>query len=381
MSNVTRKRGETLRKKVRNVGLVVAAGLIEHKTGYKVTGAAGKGFQKAGSALGTAGRNIKTFGSNVKKSFMESYNPPKPKKIPKNRRLNAANVQPDKLTPKPKRLGAGSGTDRPGTIHTPSPKKPVRRGQGGQPKASKLNVPKLTGGVMGQGKIGGRKLNAAGVNLPTTGMPKGPGTKAGSFKPKLTLDNKLMGDYKSIAKTKASAKKRQTNLIKNAPGKAHQPGDTPGARSKARASVAGKVKASRKRVSTKVTKIKKSIDTRAKQIAKDTGRTTTQVKQFNKRMSTPAGKDQLNKAYLGSRGIKPKVKLNAAAMLNPAGMAIDMAGQYSKATNPDAYTKGIFGGDVAKKSIPGFIAQTSTGKKIKKRVSGLKNKVRTRFKF
>ena len=98
-------------------------------------------------------------------------------------------------------------------------------------------------------------------------------------------------------------------------------------------------------------------------------------------MSTSAGKDQLNKAYLGSRGIKPKVKLNAAAMLNPAGMAIDMAGQRSKAADPSSYTKGILGGDVAKKSIPGFIAQTPTGKKIKKRVSGLKSKVKTRFKF
>lgn len=380
MSNVTRKRRETLGRKVLGVGLVVGAGLVEHKTGYKVTGALGKGADKLGSALGTAGKNIKTFGGNVKKSFMDAYNPPKPKKIPKNRRLNAANVQPDKLTPKPKRLGAGSGIDKPGTIHTPPPKKTYRgRGQGGQPKPPKINVPKLTGGVVGDGLIGGRKI--ATQTLPTTGMPKGPGTKVGSFKPKLTLDSKLMSDYKSIEKTKASAKKRQTNLIKNAPGKTMKPGDTLGSREKARTSVAGKVKASRKRTSNKVTKIQKGIDTRAKQIAKDTGRTTTQVKKFNKKMSTSAGKDQLNKAYLGSRGFKPKVKLNAAAMLNPAGMAIDMAGQHSKAANPDAYTKGIFGGDVAKKSIPGFIAQTSTGKKIKKRVSGLKNKVKTRFKF
>ena len=374
-----RKRRETFVKKGLTVGGIVTAGVIEAQTGYKVTGAAGKGFQKAGAALGTAGKNIKSFGSSVKKSFMDSYNPPKPKKIPKSRRLTAG---PGPELDKTKLLGPGSGKDRPGTIHTPAPKKPYRgRGQGGQPKPPKINVPKLTGGIMGEGKIGGRKLNAAGVNLPTTGMPKGPGTKAGSFKPKLTLDNKLMGDYKSIAKTKASAKKRQANLIKNAPGKTMQPGDTVGARSKARASVAKKLKASRKRTANKVTKIQKGIDTRAKQIAKDTGRTTTQVKKFNKRMSTSAGKDQLNKAYLGSRGIKPKVKLNAAAMLNPAGMAIDMAGQRDRIANPNAYTKGIFGGDVAKKSIPGLIAQTSTGKKIKKRVSGLKSKVKTRFKF
>ena len=310
---------------------------------------------------------------------MDSYNPPKPKKIPKSRRLTAG---PGPELDKTKLLGPGSGKDRPGTIHTPAPKKPYRgRGQGGQPKPPKMNIPKLTGGIYGEGKIGGRKLNLAGVNLPTTGMPKGPGTTTGSFKPKLTLDDKLMSDYKSIAKTKASAKKRQANLIKNAPGKTMQPGDTVGARSKARASVAKKLKASRKRTANKVTKIQKGIDTRAKQIAKDTGRTTTQVKKFNKRMSTSAGKDQLNKAYLGSRGIKPKVKLNAAAMLNPAGMAIDMAGQRSKAADPSSYTKGILGGDVAKKSIPGFIAQTPTGKKIKKRVSGLKSKVKTRFKF
>ncbi len=374
-----RKRRETFVKKGLTVGGIVTAGVIEAQTGYKVTGAAGKGFQKAGAALGTAGKNIKSFGSSVKKSFMDSYNPPKPKKIPKSRRLTAG---PGPELDKTKLLGPGSGKDRPGTIHTPAPKKPYRgRGQGGQPKPPKMNIPKLTGGIYGEGKIGGRKLNLAGVNLPTTGMPKGPGTTTGSFKPKLTLDDKLMSDYKSIAKTKASAKKRQANLIKNAPGKTMQPGDTVGARSKARASVAKKLKASRKRTANKVTKIQKGIDTRAKQIAKDTGRTTTQVKKFNKRMSTSAGKDQLNKAYLGSRGIKPKVKLNAAAMLNPAGMAIDMAGQRSKAADPSSYTKGILGGDVAKKSIPGFIAQTPTGKKIKKRVSGLKSKVKTRFKF
>ena len=374
-----RKRRETFVKKGLTVGGIVTAGVIEAQTGYKVTGAAGKGFQKAGAALGTAGKNIKSFGSSVKKSFMDSYNPPKPKKIHKSRRLTAG---PGPELDKTKLLGPGSGKDRPGTIHTPAPKKPYRgRGQGGQPKPPKMNIPKLTGGIYGEGKIGGRKLNLAGVNLPTTGMPKGPGTTTGSFKPKLTLDDKLMSDYKSIAKTKASAKKRQANLIKNAPGKTMQPGDTVGARSKARASVAKKLKASRKRTANKVTKIQKGIDTRAKQIAKDTGRTTTQVKKFNKRMSTSAGKDQLNKAYLGSRGIKPKVKLNAAAMLNPAGMAIDMAGQRSKAADPSSYTKGILGGDVAKKSIPGFIAQTPTGKKIKKRVSGLKSKVKTRFKF
>lgn len=378
--NVTRKRGETFLKKAGAVSTVVGAALIEHKTGYKVSKTVGKGFQKAGSALGTAGRNIKTFGSNVKQQFMDAYNPPEPKKIPKSRRLNAANVQPDKLTPKPKRLGAGSGIDRPGTIHTPPPKKPYRgRGQGGQPKPPKLSVPKLTGGVVGEQKIGGRRIATQTLN--TTGMPKGPGTKVGSFKPKLTLDDKLMSDYKSIAKTKASAKKRQTNLIKNAPGKAHQPGDTVGARSKARASVAGKVKASRKRTSNKVTKIQKGIDTRAQQIAKDTGRTPTQVKKFNKRMSTREGIKQLNKAYFGSRGMKPTVKLRGAGVLNPAGMVISQMEAAHKAAHPEKYMKGIFGGTVGKSSIPGRIAQTSTGKKIKKRVSGLKNKVRTRFKF
>ena len=380
-----RKRGETFRKKALTVGGIVAAGVTEAATGYKVSGAIGTGISKTGAALGTAGKNIKTFGGNVKKSFMDSYNPPAPKKIPKSRRLNAANLKADELTPKPKRLPMGSGKDQPGTIH---------RGQGdyGVIKGATKNTrnrpkpkPVLHGsysdplGTKGQ-TIGGRKLSKLSVKNPTIGMPTGPGTKVGNFKPKLTLDSKLMSDYKTIEKTKASAKKRQANLIKNAPGKAMQPGDTVGARSKARASVAGKVKASRKRTLNKVTKIQKGIDTKAKQIAKDTGRTTTQVKKFNKRMSTPSGKDALNKAYL-SKSIKPKVKLNAAAMLNPAGIAIDMAAERSKAADPSSYTKGIFGADVAKKSIPGFIAQTPTGKKIKKRVSRLKSKVKTRFKF
>ncbi len=374
-----RKRRETFSKKALTVGGIVTAGVIEAKTGYKVSGAIGKGASKAADALGTAGKNIKSFGSSVKKSFTDAYNPPAPKKIPKSRRLTAG---PAPELDKTKLLGPGSGKDTPGTIHTPAPKKTYRgRGQGGQPKPPKINVPKLTGGIVGEGKIGGRKLNAAGVNLPTTSMPKGPGTKAGSFKPKLTLDSKLMGDYKSIAKTKSSAKKRQTNLIKNAPGKAMQPGDTVGARSKARDSVAKKVKASRKRTTNKVAKIQKGIDTKAKQVAKNTGRPVGQVKKINKALSTKAGKDKLQSAYLGSRGIKPKVKLNAAAMLNPAGMAIDMAVGADIQKRPGAYTKGILGGTVGKKSIPGLIAQTPTGKKIKKRVSGLKSKVKTRFKF
>tara|TARA_X000001388_G_scaffold56374_1_gene41617 strand:+ start:871 stop:2013 length:1143 start_codon:yes stop_codon:yes gene_type:complete len=372
-----RKRRETFGKKALTVGGIVAAGVTEAATGYKVSGAIGKGASKAGKALGTAGKNIKSFGSSVKKSFTDAYNPPAPKKIPKSRRLTAG---PGPELDKTKLLGEGSKKNyRPGTMHTPKPTGPVKRGQGGRPKGPKMSVPKLTGGLVGEQKIGGRRIGSQTLN--TTGMPKGPGTKTGSFKPKLSMDNKLMGDYKSIAKTKASAKKRQTNLIKNAPGKAMQPGDTVGARSKARDSVAKKVKASRKRTTNKVAKIQKGIDTKAKQVAKNTGRPVGQVKKINKALSTKAGKDKLQSAFLGSRGIKPKVKLNAAAMLNPAGMAISQIEAANMAAYPERYTKGILGGTVGKKSIPGLIAQTPTGKKIKKRVSGLKSKVKTRFKF
>ena len=79
--------------------------------------------------------------------------------------------------------------------------------------------------------------------------------------------------------------------------------------------------------------------------------------------------------------MKPTVKLRGAGVLNPAGMVISQMEAAHKAAHPEKYTKGIFGGTVGKSSIPGMIAQTSTGKKIKKRVSGLKNKVKTRFKF
>ena len=67
-----RKRRETFVKKGLTVGGIVTAGIVEAQTGYKVTGAIGKGADKAGAALGTAGKNIKSFGSGIKKSFMDS---------------------------------------------------------------------------------------------------------------------------------------------------------------------------------------------------------------------------------------------------------------------------------------------------------------------
>lgn len=374
-----RKRSETFTKKALTVSGIVAAGATEAATGYKVSGAIGRGVSKAGAALGATGKNIKSFGSNVKKSFTDAYNPPAPKKIPKSHRLNAGNIQHDKLAPKQKLLGAGTGVDKSATIHTPKPSKPVTRGQGGRPKPPKMNIPKLGGGVVGDNKIGGRRIATQTLN--TTGMPKGPGTKTGSFKPNLTLDSKMQSDMNKISSVKKSATTRSKNLITNAPSKGVSKGMSLGQSDKVRSQIAEKVKDIRKRARNKVTKIQKAIDTKATQVAKDTGRTTTQVKKFNKRMSTSSGKDALNKAFLGSRGIKPKVKLNAAAMLNPAGMAIDAALQTSVQKNPEKYTKGIFGGTVAKKSIPGLIAQTPTGKKINKRVSGLKSKVKSRFKF
>jgi hypothetical protein len=297
-----RKRRDTFGKKALTVGGIVTAGIIEAKTGYKVSGAIGKGADKAFSALGTAGKNIKTFGGNVKKSFMDAYNPPEPKKIPKSRRLTAGRgPELDKT----KLLGPGKGKPKgpTTTIHLGKGDfgvvKEATKKTRNRPKAKPVLHGSISDplGTKGQ-TIGGKPFDVTKKQvLNTTGLPKGPGTTAGSFKPKLTLDDKLMSDYKSIAKTKASAKKRQANLIKNAPGKAMQPGDTVGARSKARDAVAKKVRASRKRVSNKVTQIGKSIDARAKQISKTTGRTIEKVKAFNKRLSTPAGKAALKTAY------------------------------------------------------------------------------------
>lgn len=371
--------GKVVTKKTVQYGGGTAAALAlakaEKASGYKTTKFVTKNVLKGAAVGASAFKSIKDFGSDVGKTIKDITNPTI-KKIPKSRRITAG---PGPELDKTKLLGAGTGVDKPSTIHTPKPSTPVTRGQGGRPKPPKMNISKLTGGIVGEGKIGGRRIGTQTLN--TTGMLKGPGTKTGSFKPNLTLDNKLMSDFRSIEKTKTSAKKRQTNLIKNAPGKTMQPGDTPGSRSKARDSVAKKVKASRKRTTNKVTNIQKGIDTQATQVSKNTGRPVEQVKKFNKNLSKPSGKDVLNRAYLGSRGIKPKVKLNAAAMLNPAGMAIDTALQTSVQKNPEKYTKGIFGGTVAKKSIPGLIAQTPTGKKINKRVSGLKSKIKSRFKF
>jgi len=322
-----RKRRETFGKKALTVGGIVTAGVVEAKTGYKVSGAIGKGVSKAGAAIGTAGKNIKSFGSNVKKSFTDAYNPPAPKKIPKNRRLNAANLQPDKLTSKPKLLGAGSGKDRPGTIHR-------GRGDFGVIKGATKNTrnrpnPKLVLhgkisdplGIKGQ-TIGGKPFDPTKKQvLNTTGLLKGPGTKSGSFKPKLSVDSKLMSDYQNIEKTKTSAKKRQTNLIKNAPGKAMEAGDTQGVRRKARDSAAKKVKASRKRTSTRVANIGKSIENRAKQIAKTTGRTVEKVKAINKKLSTPSGRVALSKAFRGTNTASV-----AATLFTPTVVAVKQSG-------------------------------------------------------
>ena len=372
-----RKRSETALKKGATVATVVGAGYAEAKTGFKTTKLVAKGVEQ-GAKIGSQGlKSVKDFASGVSKTFKETMNPPAPKKIPKSHRLNAGNIQHDKLKPKQKLLGAGTGVDKPATIHTPKPSKPVTRGQGGRPKPSKIPEPKLTGGTVGEGKIGGRKLKLAGVNLPTTGMPKGPGTTTGSFKPNLTLDSKMQSNINKISSTKKSATTRSKNLITNAPSKGVSKGMSLGQSDKVRAQVAEKVKGIRKRARNKVTKIQKQIDTKAAEISKKTGRPVESVKKFNKSMTTQAGKNKLDKAFLGSRGIKPKVKLNAAAMLNPAGIAIDTALQSSIQKNPEKYTKGIFGGTVAKKSIPGFISQTKAGKKAQKKISGIKS----RFKF
>lgn len=370
-----RKRSETALKKGATVFGVLGAGYAEAKTGFKTTKLVAKGVDQ-GVKIGSQGlKSVKDFASGVSKTFKETMNPPAPKKIPKSHRLNAGNIQHDKLTPKPKLLGAGTGVDKPATIHTPKPSKPVTRGQGGRPKPPKMHVPRPTGGFYGDGLIGGRKT--ATQTLPTTGMPKGPGTTTGSFKPNLTLDSKMQSDMNKISSTKKSATTRSKNLITNAPSKGVSKGMSLGQSDKVRAQIAEKVKGIRKRARNKVTKIQKQIDTKAAEISKKTGRPVESVKKFNKSMTTQAGKNKLDKAFLGSRGIKPKVKLNAAAMLNPAGIAIDTALQSSIQKNPEKYTKGIFGGTVAKKSIPGFISQTKAGKKAQKKISGIKS----RFKF
>jgi hypothetical protein len=370
-----RKRSETALKKGATVATVVGAGYAEAKTGFKTTKLVAKGVEQ-GAKIGSQGlKSIKDFASGVSKTFKETMNPPAPKKIPKSHRLNAGNIQHDKLKPKQKLLGAGTGVDKPATIHTPKPSKPVTKGQGGRPKPPKMHVPRPTGGFYGDGLIGGRKT--ATQTLPTTGMPKGPGTTTGSFKPNLTLDSKMQSDMSKISSTKKSATTRSKNLITNAPSKGVSKGMSLGQSDKIRAQVAEKVKGIRKRATNKVTKIQKQIDTRAAEISKKTGRPVESVKKFNKSMTTQAGKNKLDKAFLSSRGIKPKVKLNAAAMLNPAGIAIDTALQSSIQKNPEKYTKGIFGGTVAKKSIPGFISQTKAGKKAQKKISGIKS----RFKF
>ena len=290
-----RKRGETFGKKALTVGVIAGAGYVEAKSGFKTTKLVAKGVEQ-GAKIGSQGlKSVKDFASGVSKTFKETMNPPAPKKIPKSHRLNAGNIQHDKLKPKQKLLGAGTGVDKPATIHTPKPSKPVTRGQGGRPKPPKMTVPKLTGGVVGENKIGGRRIAPQVLN--TTGMPKGPGTTAGSFKPNLTLDSKMQSDINKISSTKKSATTRSKNLITNAPSKGVSKGMSLGQSDKVRAQVAEKVKGIRKRARNKVAKIQKQIDTRADNISKSVGRAASKVKQINKVLSTPAGRTALNKKY------------------------------------------------------------------------------------
>jgi hypothetical protein len=163
-----RKRSETLLKKGATVGVITAAGVIEAKSGFKGTKIAAKGIQK-GVEVGSKGlKSVKDFAGGISKTFKDTMNPPAPKKIPKSHRLNAGNLQHDKLTPKPKLLGPGSGVDKPATIHPPAPKKPVRRGQGGQPKPPKMTVPKLTGGVVLKSAISCNNVSCAWTLVPIT---------------------------------------------------------------------------------------------------------------------------------------------------------------------------------------------------------------------
>lgn len=272
-----RKRSETLVKKGATVGGVIAAGVIEAKSGFKGTKIAAKGIQK-GVEVGTKGlKSVKDFAGGISKTFTDTMNPPAPKKIPKSRRLTAG---PGPELDKTKLLGPGSGKNRPGTIHPPKPPKPVTRGQGGRPKPPKMSVPKLTGGVVGEQKIGGRRI--APQTLNTTGMPKGPGTTTGSFKPKLTVSTEMQ-------KVKKSATTRAKKVIKNAPDFSKPFGSSLQFK-KRRDEAAKKVRGIRKRASAKIDKI-------ASDVSKATGRTKSKVKQINKVLSTPAGRAALNKKY------------------------------------------------------------------------------------
>ena len=301
------------------------------------------GIGKLSSGAGYVARGL----GSLKKTASSAYN--------KARYGSTPSVKKDTTL----RLGSGTKPlglpEKAGGSRVIIPKAPAPRGTGArvvQPKPTMLS-----------GKFGGPTIPVPNNPLNTTGLPKGPGTKAGSFKlPKSStvLDPK-------IQKTKDSAKKRAGNVVK-----AGQKNPKIYGNFATRDQAATKAKSIRNRANVKVDKI-------ASTISKNTGKSVNYVKAANKKLSTPQGKADLNKAYKASSGrVRAKGGKN---VLNPAGAAVSMVQGLDIQKNPEKYQKGIFGGTVGINSLPGYLARTSGGKKLSKKVTNIKGKISKRFKF
>lgn len=277
------------------------------------------------------------------------------------------------------RYGSTPSVKKDTTLRLGSGTKPLglpERGGGRRVIIPKAPAPRGTGvwvvqkPTMLSGKFGGPTIPVPNNPLNTTGLPKGPGTKAGSFK----LPKSSLGAFGTanvldpkIQKTKDSAKKRAWNVVK-----AGQKNPKTYGNFATRDQAATKAKNIRNRANVKVDKI-------ASTISKDTGKSVNYVKAANKKLSTPQGKADLNKAYKASSGrVRAKGGKN---VLNPAGAAVSMVLSMDVERNPEKYQKGIFGGTVGKTSVPGYLARTSGGKKLSKKVTNIKGKISKRFKF
>lgn len=330
---------------------VAGAVIADLSTGAKVAkGVVSKPIQAGAYGIGKlssgAGYVAKGLGS-LKKTASSAYN--------RARYGSTPSVKKDTTL----RLGAGTkplGLPEKGSgSRVIIPKAPGPRGTGArvvQPQPTMLS-----------GKFGAPTIPVPNNPLNTTGLPKGPGTASGSFK--LPKSSTVLDS--NIQKTKASAKKRAGNVVK-----AGQKNPKTYGNFATRDQAATKAMSIRNRANVKVDKI-------ASTISKNTGKSVNYVKAANKKLSTPQGKADLNKAYKASSGrVRAKGGKN---VLNPAGAAVSMVQGLDIQKNPEKYQKGIFGGTVGINSLPGYLARTSGGKKLSKKVTNIKGKISKRFKF
>ena len=269
-------------------------------TGANISRLPFQGLVKAGTKLAEGAGHLRRGAGALKNTLASAYQKSRKGSTPS----KPSSSKPLQITaggPKPLEIAASSSK---GGVIIPDAPKPHPSG------AATHTAGQNTKATMGGKFFRGSKVNVPNNPLNTTGLSKGPGSKAGSFslpKSGTILDSR-------INSTTSSAKNRASALIKE--GQKTQKSLGPSAANELRSNVATKVKDIRSRARNKVTKL-------AETISKSTGKSVNYIKAANKKLSTPEGRKALDTAYKNvskrSSVLKPGVKLLGGRV---AGLAI-----------------------------------------------------------